>query len=301
MDLLFSESRRWQTLDLLDTRVSNNMKKHLIPSRARFPLLEKLTLVMIVEPLHKDTALLFESLPALVDLTLQVNVMPIPSTLDFVWAQLRACRLNGCLTTDILRILPHFSAGARICFENCFERIQDAHHLNSVHTVISDLSLHFSTFGAAKLLLGAIIAPCLKKLYISGTIYIPYISAFYDRSSFTLTHLRLSRHRGVNDLDDVIRSPLAVDIIDFDYDLECFSRPMSDSDKAASTLASRDILPNVRTLVLRNCERLHDATVLAIHANRRPVLQSLWLQGPTTLSQDTIQALKTGGLEVVMF
>ncbi|KAJ7195612.1 hypothetical protein GGX14DRAFT_700678 [Mycena pura] len=74
MDLLLTESRRWHSL-FLDVHPSYHT--HLATSRAQFPILEKLTLVL-GDPSTEDTALFFRSLPALTDLHQENTTMVIP-------------------------------------------------------------------------------------------------------------------------------------------------------------------------------------------------------------------------------
>ena len=70
-------------------------------------------------------------------------------------------------------------------------------------------------------------------------------------------------------------------------------------------LLTRDIIPNLRTLVFRDFRRLDEAVVslLKIYANRRPILRCLWLDryNYDLCSRVTVQALESGGLEVGTF
>ncbi|KAJ7196813.1 hypothetical protein GGX14DRAFT_700472 [Mycena pura] len=290
MDLILTESRRWHSLFLA---VHPSYHTHLATSRAQFPILEKLTLVL-EDPSSEDTALFFRSLPALTDLTLQVDGT-IPSTLDFIWAQLRVCTLHWCRRGDILRILPLFSAGTRLCLEKNVDA-----YLTSVHTVtvVSDLSLH--SYGPEDIhpLLGAFTAPCLKRLSPTGFYSITSVPSFIDRSLCALTHLSIGWYdQFADEMLALLGSPHARHIVDFDVTLPDALMPRT----LADALARHDIVPNLRTLAFRLCVRLDEAKVLEIHANRRPTLQSLWLDRPGLLSQDTVKALKSGGLEVILF
>ncbi|KAJ7195608.1 hypothetical protein GGX14DRAFT_200257 [Mycena pura] len=232
------------------------------------------------------------------DLTLRVNTARIPSTLDFIWARLRTCTLTECCTGDLLRVLPLFSAGTRVCFQ-IFPWKAKA-QLTSVHTVVSDLSLRGHVQGAIHTLLDALTAPCLKRFSIAAPFSISSLIAFFDRSSCALTHLNIDHHDNPNyvtDLLTLLGTPHACDIVDLGVNIRSFSMPQ----KLADALATRDIIPNLCTLAFGS-HGLNSAadSLLKIYAGRRPVLQSLWVY-QRSLSQDVEQALKSAGLEVVTF
>ncbi|KAJ7195610.1 hypothetical protein GGX14DRAFT_700677 [Mycena pura] len=194
---------------------------------------------------------------------------------------------------DILRILPLFSAGTRLCLEDYFDA-----HLTSVHTIVSDLSLHSYEPEVTDTLLGTLTAPCLKRLSVTGWFSITGVTSFFDRSLCPLTHLSIAWYDQFSDeMLALLGSPHARDIVDFDVTLPGALMPR----KLADALSKHDIVPNLRALAFRRGVRLDEAKVLEIHANRRPTLQSLWLDRPGLLSQDTVQALKSGGLEVMLF
>ncbi|KAJ7198389.1 hypothetical protein GGX14DRAFT_700142 [Mycena pura] len=247
-------------------------------SRVEFPILEKLTL-QLYDPLPVHTTLFLGSLPALTDFTLQCSYVSIPSTLDFIWAQL---------------------PGTRVCLQ-MFSRMTNA-QLTSVHTVVSDLSLrcHDSEQRAMHTLLDALTAPCLKKFSITGSFFISRLIAFFDRSSCALTHLNIDHHNNTYDTDllTLLGTPHACDIVDLGVSLRSLSMPR----KLADALATRDIIPNLCTLALKCSHGINGSvdSLLKIYAGRRPVLQSLWLSR-ASLSQDVEQALKSAGLEVVTF
>ncbi|KAJ7196800.1 hypothetical protein GGX14DRAFT_574617 [Mycena pura] len=303
LDLLLTESRRWQNLHL---NINPSDYTHLATSGGEFPILEKLFLVFR-EPVAEHAALFFGPLPALVDLTLKAYGTSISEAPDYLWAQLRTCTLIGCLMDDILRILPLFSAGARVCLDDCFA--QKNVHPTSVHTVVSDLSL-CCYWQVTDTLLGAFTAPCLKRLCIAGHYSIPSIIAFLKRSSCALTHLvmdlsglqLLGPDRFAAPLPTLLRSPHARDIVDLEVDLHGGEIP----EELMDALAMRDIVPNLRALAFQHVGLgwLNDetaASLLEIYANRRPIFQSLWLNGSRSLSPDAVHALKLGGLEVVMY
>ncbi|KAJ7198375.1 hypothetical protein GGX14DRAFT_470268 [Mycena pura] len=289
VDLLLTESRRWQNLYL---PWGHSSYQNLTTSKVEFPVLEKLTLVNSAQA--KDVALFVESLPAMVDVTLDANQARIPRTPDIIWAQLRTCRLIGCCTADILHVLPLFSAGTRVCLEDFFKGPEQ---LTSVHTVVSDLSIRCYVID---ILLNSLTAPCLKKFCIAGRFSISPITAFFDRSLCALTHL------GISPWDrsaDVLSSPHVCDVVDLKVDTQFNSWTLC---KLIEMLAVRDIMitPKLRRLTLRNCRWTDKAVdkLFEIQSNRRPVLRSLWLnRGGELFSQDTLQALKSGGLEVVIF
>ncbi|KAJ7198366.1 hypothetical protein GGX14DRAFT_666736 [Mycena pura] len=299
VDLLLTESRRWQNINL---DFYSSYIKNLATSKVEFPALEKVTLDIwgLLPSLHK-MALFLKSLPAMVDFKLVVGRAPIPRTLDIIWAQLRTCTLTECCTTDILPILALFSAGTRVCLEEFFEGEEQ---LTSVHTVVSGLSINCHNQRAIDILLNSLTAPCLKKFRISGcSISIPPITAFFDRSSCALTHLGIvALYDRSADVLTLLSSSHVRDIVDLDVDLQSDCRVLW---KLTEMLAARDIMiiPNLRTLALRDCNWINEAVVnmFEIQSNRRPVLRSLWLNSLALLPQDTLQALKSGGLEVVMF
>ncbi|KAJ7198363.1 hypothetical protein GGX14DRAFT_666728 [Mycena pura] len=293
VDLLLTESSRWQNLNL----IWNPSYKHITASKVEFPILEKLILEF---NLPEDIAFLFESLPAMVDLTINSIQALIPSIPDIIWAQLRICRLTNCCMADFLPVLALFSAGTRVCLEGFFEGEKQ---LTSVHTLVSDLSLRCNDDEAMYNLLGALTAPCLQRFRIAGRFSIPPIAAFFDRSSCALTHLGIvcgaySDH--LSGLLTLLRLPHASNIVDLDVRVHLLSD--FDTEKLTDALA-RGIVPNLRMLALRHLEGSYGAVanVLEMHANRRPIFQSLWLNRFGRYSQDTLQALKSGGLEVVIF
>ncbi|KAJ7198365.1 hypothetical protein GGX14DRAFT_573606 [Mycena pura] len=256
MDLLLTESRRWQTL-CLDFNGDHNFHQHLTTSKVEFPILEKLTLVHW-EPMYKDIALFFESLPAMVDLTLDLYQMPLSGTLDFIWAQLRTCTLTGCTTNDILRVLPLFSAGTQVCLEHF---LSEEKQPTSVHTVVSGLSLCCNFKEDVYNLLGALTAPCLERFRIAGRFSIPPIAAFFDRSSCALTHLGIvcnaySDH--LSGLLTLLRSPHASNIVDLDVELYY----AFDGEKLTDALAG-GIVPNLRG------NRAQDLRMWRLRASRR--------------------------------
>ncbi|KAJ7198378.1 hypothetical protein GGX14DRAFT_573622 [Mycena pura] len=296
---------RWQNL-CLDFYSSI---KNFTTSKAEFPALEKVALetplyahglVLNAPPNWKEITLFLKSLPAMVDLMLFVDGAPIPRTLDIIWAQLRTCTLTYCCTTDILHVLPLFSAGTRVCLVDFFEGPE---RLASVHTVVSDLSIRSRDVRVIDTLLSSLTAPCLKKFCITGrSSCIPHITAFFDRSSCALTHLGVSLWDCGADELTLLTSPHVCDIVDLDVDTQDDPRTFR---KATEMLAGRDIMitPKLRRLTLRNCRWASKAVdkIFEIQSNRRPVLQSLWLNRGGLFSQDTLQALKSGGLEVVFF
>ncbi|KAJ7198380.1 hypothetical protein GGX14DRAFT_470271 [Mycena pura] len=293
VDLLLTESRRWQNL-YLTLEHPNYRNQNLTTSKVEFPILEKLTLVTQYSP--KDIALFGESLPAMVDFTFNACKARIPRTLD-IWAQLRTCTLTRCYTTDILHVLPLFSAGTRVRLEHFLEGPEQ---LTSVHTVVSNLSIccHDDVIDN---LLSCLTAPCLKRFRIEGDFSISPITAFFDRSSCALTHLGISLCDGVDELT-LLTSPHVCDVVDLDVDTRADRLMLWN---LIEMLAARDIMstPKLRTLVLRNCDWIDKAVVkmFEIQSNRRPVLRSLWLNRGGSFSPDTLQALKSGGLEVVIF
>ncbi|KAJ7195630.1 hypothetical protein GGX14DRAFT_674589 [Mycena pura] len=282
-DLLLTESRRWQNVHL---NIHPSCYEHFTAPGIEFPMLEKLTL-LFYGPLPEHTTLFLGSLPALTDFTLRLGwheLVRIPSTLDFIWAQLRTCTLAECCTADILHVLPLFSAGTRVCLRY-FSRMEDA-QLASVHTVVSDLSLHCHDQGAIHTLLDALTAPYLKRFSIAGTFSISNLVAFLDRSSCVLTHLNIDHRNNPNydtDLLTLLGTPYACDIVDLGIGLRFNPMPQ----KLADALATRDIIPNLCTLAfqsLRGRQRATEDGLLKICAGRRPVLQSLWLS--RSLPQD---------------
>ncbi|KAJ7200546.1 hypothetical protein GGX14DRAFT_659827 [Mycena pura] len=240
-DLLLTESRRWQNVYL---DIHPSCYKHLTAPGIEFPILEKLTL-LVYDPLPVLATLFLGSLPALMDLTLELNTSEsrIPSTLDFIWAQLRTCTLTDCCTDDIQHVLPLFSAGTRVCLQN-FSWKANA-QLTSVHTVVSDLSLHcYEQMAIHTLLDHALTAPCLKRFSIVGPFPFSSLIAFFDRSSCVLTHLNIDHHDNANyvtDLLTLLGTPHACDIVDLGVSLRSFSLPQ----KLADALATREIIPNL--------------------------------------------------------
>ncbi|KAJ7198371.1 hypothetical protein GGX14DRAFT_666744 [Mycena pura] len=300
VDLLLTESRRWRNLYLT---WDHSSYQHLTTSKVEFPVLEKLTLVIGHSALPKDIALFLKSLPAMVDLMLVAGRAPIPRTLDIIWAQLRTCTLTRCCTTDILHVLPLFSAGARVCLENFIESPEQP---TSVHTVVSGLSIHchLPSRRVIDILLNSLTAPCLKRFRIAGIFSISSITAFFDRSSCALTHLGISLwdslwHHYAVDVLTLLSSSHVCEVVDLDVDTQADAWTLV---KATEMLAARDIMitPRLRTLALRNCHWLNDAVanMFEIQANRRPVLRTLWLDRGGLISQDKLQALNSGGLEV---
>ncbi|KAJ7196793.1 hypothetical protein GGX14DRAFT_671912 [Mycena pura] len=292
LDPLLTESRRWQNLFL---RMHPSDFKLLATSGAEFPILEKLDLE-VRESVPGHAALFLRSLPALVHLTLTAYETSIPDVLDFIWVQLRTCTLIECWTDDILRILPLFSAGARVCVNDCSARADV--HPTSVHTVVSDLSVWCYDSEDTDILLDALTAPCLKRFQIGGHYSLPRIITFFNRSACALTHLTMDisyLDRFAGELLTLFRSPHARDIVDLG------SRSGDLTGQFMDVLAMRDVVPNLRVLAFGCVERLDEAKLLEICENRRSTLQSLWLGGSIPLSQDTVQALKLGAVEVVRF
>ncbi|KAJ7191793.1 hypothetical protein GGX14DRAFT_406895 [Mycena pura] len=168
------------------------------------------------EPLTKNTALFFESFQALVDLELRVD-RRLPGTLDFIWARLPGVRVH----------LQQW----REC-ENV--------HLTSVQTAMSDISLLVSDERAIDILLAVLVAPCLKRFQIEGQYSRQPITAFLDRSSFNCP---------TDELLLLLGSPHARDIIELDISGDILT-------EFIDALATRDIVPNLRTLVFLNFRRL---------------------------------------------
>ncbi|KAJ7196808.1 hypothetical protein GGX14DRAFT_671962 [Mycena pura] len=298
LDLLLTESRRWQNLFL---RMHPSDFKLLATSGAEFPILEKLDMEFR-ESVAGHAALFFRSLPALVDLTLTAHRTSIPDGLDFIWAQLRTCTLIGCWMDDILRILPLFSAVARVCVTDCFP-CADVHP-TSVHTVVSDLSL-WCYQEVTDTLLDTLTAPCLKRLVIEGDYSFPGIIRFLNQSACALTHLTMGIPAGLysdrftDELLTLLRSPHARDIVDLQVDLN--SQGYSEQFMDVLPVAMRDVVPKLRVLASEYIAWLDQAKLLEICENRRSILQSLWLSRHISISQDTVQALKLGAVEVVRF
>ncbi|KAJ7226680.1 hypothetical protein GGX14DRAFT_626715 [Mycena pura] len=294
LNLLLTESRRWQTLFL-----GIHDYKLLATSGAEFPILEKLDMEFH-ESVAGHAALFCRSLPALVHLTLTAHSTSIPDGLDFIWAQLRTCTLTDCWTDDILRILPLFSAGARVCVNDCFP--PGDVHPTSVHTVVSDLSL-WCYQEVTDTLLDALTAPCLKRLDIEGDYSFPGIIRFFDRSACALTHLTMDIPAGLyldrftDELLTLLRSPHARDIVDLQVDLDS----QGDSEGFMDVLAMRDVVPKLRVLAFEYIAWLNEAKLLEICENRQSILQSLWLSRHISISQDTVQTLDSGAVELVRF
>ncbi|KAJ7196804.1 hypothetical protein GGX14DRAFT_472887 [Mycena pura] len=296
LDLLLTESRRWQNLFL---RIHPSDFKLLATSGAEFPILEKLDMEFR-ESVAGHAALFFGSLPALVHLTLTAYRTPIPDGLDFIWAQLRTCKLTECWMDNILRILPLFSAGARVCVNNCSTRADV--HPTPVHTVVSDLSL-WCYEEVTHTLLDALTAPCLKRLNIVGNYSRPGIIRFFNRSACALTHLTVDFTAGLysdrftDELLSLLRSPHARDIVDLQVNLNSqgYSKQFMD------VLAMRDVVPKLRVLAFGYITWLDQAKLLKICENRQSILQSLWLSRHISISQDIVQALNSGVVELVRF
>ncbi|KAJ7195637.1 hypothetical protein GGX14DRAFT_674622 [Mycena pura] len=277
-ELLLTESRRWQNASF---DIHPSCYKHLTAPGVEFPILEKLTLVFN-NPLPVYTTLFLGPFPALTDFTLRLGyfeLVRIPSTLDFIWAQL---------------------PGTRVCLQISWKADSDA-QLTSVHTVVSDLSLRCHDQGITHTLLDALTAPCLKRFSIAGPFAISSLIAFFDRSSCVLTHLNIYHRNNPNydtDLLTLLGTPYACDIVDLGVNLWSNLMPQ----KLADALATRDIVPHLCRLAFlssRGFKRATEDSLLRICAGRRPVLQSLWLS--PSLSQNAEQALKSAGLEVVIF
>ncbi|KAJ7196788.1 hypothetical protein GGX14DRAFT_671896 [Mycena pura] len=296
--LLLTESKRWKNLLL---NMSSSEFELLATSGAVFPFLETLTLDLCGLG-SRHAALFLGSLPALVHLTLMTYRTSIPDGLDFIWAQLRTCKLMKYWMEDILRILPLFSVGARVCISDCSMRADV--HPTSVHTVVSDLSL-LRSHGSevTDTLLDALTAPCLKRFQIEGDYSLPHIITFLNRSACALTHLTMDIPAGLysdrfaDELLTLLRSPHARDIVDLEVDW----RGKQQFGHSMDMLAMRDVVPNLRALAFGYIARLDEAKLLEICENRRSILQSLWLSRHISISQDTVQALKLVAVEVIRF
>ncbi|KAJ7196852.1 hypothetical protein GGX14DRAFT_672117 [Mycena pura] len=319
LDTLLARSSRWQSATL---RIAPSDYDQLFTSRADFTILKELTLSFNGDSYYgdatgpiqslpaRDATGFVQSLPALVDFTLDANFGHIPRGFESLWARLLACTLVQCHLEDILPILPLFSPETRVSLVGCDGG--DDGHLAPGPLAISTLSLNscHNNFFDGFLRVAAIEAPRLKKFVMSKCYQdqsLPSIATFLRESSCTLTHLALDvRYATLRELLYLLALPHTRHICALDIDFGCTpSAPIINA--LATRPARHDIVPNLRSFTLRNCSSVLediDAGLLALHARRRPILQQLWVQrraGDLPLSQFALQALKSDGLEVVIF
>ncbi|KAJ7196853.1 hypothetical protein GGX14DRAFT_672125 [Mycena pura] len=315
LDTLLAMSSRWQSATL---RIAPSDYDQLFTSRADFTILKELTLGFngdsyygargFVQSPAQDATGFVQSLPALVDFTLDGNFGHIPRGFESLWPRLLACTLVRCHAFSILPILPLFSPETRVSLVDCVADVGGG-GLAPGPLAISALSLtscHHNHFFDG--FLAAIEAPRLKKFVMSECYQyqsLPSIATFLSESSCTLTHLALDvRYATLSELLTLLALPHTRHICALDIDFGCTpSAPVINA--LATRPARHDIVPNLRSFTLRNCSSvLEDAGILALHARRRPILQQLWVQrraGDLPLSQFALQALKSDGLEVVIF
>ncbi|KAJ7196858.1 hypothetical protein GGX14DRAFT_672133 [Mycena pura] len=307
LDTLLAVSSRWQSATLLLLDASDC--DHLFTSRAHFTILKKLTLQFESETYNGDATGFVQSLPALVDFTLHMSFCEyIPRGFESLWPRLLACTLEQCCAAHFLPILPLFSPETRISIVSCYEdRDGD---LAPVQLAASALSLNACFEEFIIRFLKVVAAPRLKKFVVSECdqyrtcSFLPSITTFLSNSSCTLTHLALDVwYATLKELLTLLALPQTRHVCALDMDF--LPSPLSTPSAAVvDALATHDIVPNLRSLTLRNCSSVEDAGILALHASRRPVLQQLFLQkclDPYGLSQTALQALKSDGLEVVIF
>ncbi|KAJ7189452.1 hypothetical protein GGX14DRAFT_485021 [Mycena pura] len=296
LDVLLKVSCRWQTATL---QVGQTLYNRLFKCRPDFTILKELTLEF-EEPICDDdvAAKFVQSLPSLVDLTLQLpRYGRIPDAFKSLWPQLLACTLVKC--TGVFPILPSFSPDTRLTLWRC--SLSDmADPLDApVHSAISALTIRRCYSKFVDELAKVLVAPRLKKFaFFERNGELSSISRFLGHSSCTLTHLTIHLNAysdaTLGELLTILDSPCARYIVDLDLHYR-FPKEVVDA------LATRDIVPVLRSLSLRDCRGLDDADVMALHARRRPVLQQLC--GPANslvLSQGVVQALEAAGLEVVI-
>ncbi|KAJ7193940.1 hypothetical protein GGX14DRAFT_587395 [Mycena pura] len=302
---LLAVSSRWQSATL---RLPTGYYDRLFTSRVDFTILKELTLKFEYSLCIGDATVFVSSLPSLVDLTLHMGFNDIPCGFKSIWAQLLECTLVQCNFKDILPILPLFSTETRLSIRGCDSRDRDLAPVQLATSILSQLAIPtllldswydkcFTDF------LGAVAAPRLKTFVVREPHHSPrllqFITTFLGNSSCTLTHLALRKFTSLPDLLTLLKLPQTRHIFALDIDLMFIPYiPIIDA------LAKHDIVSNLRSLTLRNSESVGDAGVLALHASRRPTLQQLWLQRRTNelpLSQTALQALKSDGLEVVIF
>ncbi|KAJ7196857.1 hypothetical protein GGX14DRAFT_574668 [Mycena pura] len=296
LDTLLAVSSRWQSATL---RLEQCNYHYIFTSRADFTILKELSLQFhSYNGYNGDAAGFVQSLPALVDFTLHMFYEYIPRGFESLWPRLLVCTLVKCRTADILRILPLFSPETRVSLVGCVADRDGG--LAPVQSAISALSLNSCCNDFITGFLKVVAAPRLKKFVMSECYpTLPSIAAFLSDSSCTLTHLALSVAT-LSGLLTLLALPHTCHIcaLDIDFQWSTPSAPIIDA------LATRDIVPNLRSFTLRNCDSIEDAGILALHTSRQPILQQLWLQRCTnglTLSRTALQALKSDGLEVVIF
>ncbi|KAJ7193920.1 hypothetical protein GGX14DRAFT_476934, partial [Mycena pura] len=285
LDVLLKVSCRWQIATL---QVGQTFYNRLFEHRSDFAMLTQLTL-QFEDPIcdDDDAAEFAQSLPALVDLTLQLYHGRIPDAYKSLWPQLLACTLVTC--TGVFPILPLFSPDTRLTLWRCgLDNMADTLEA-PVHSAISALSIEICHPEFVDELAKVLVAPRLKKFE-----HLSSINQLLGHSSCTLTHLIIHlADATLRELLTILDSPCARYIVYLELDCG-ISKEVVD---ALATLA-RDIVPDLRSLSLQDCWRLDDADVLALHASRRPVLQQLCC--PTNdlhLSPGVLQALESAGLE----
>ncbi|KAJ7193917.1 hypothetical protein GGX14DRAFT_476927 [Mycena pura] len=268
LNVLFKVSCQWQTATLQGGQTLYNRL-------FKYPLCN-----------NDNAAKFVQSLPSLVDLMLQ---FPRYGSL--------ACTLVKC--TGVFPILPLFSPDMRLTLWRCkLDAMADPLEA-PVHSAISALSIRRCYSEFVDELAKVLVAPRLKKFaFFERNGELSSISVFLGHSSCTLTHLTIHLNTysdaTLGELLTILNSPCARYIVDLD--LDCWI-----SKEVVDALATHDIVPVLRSLSLRDCRRLDDADILALHARRRPVLRQLC--GPANnlvLSRGVVQALKAAGLEVVI-
>ncbi|KAJ7193962.1 hypothetical protein GGX14DRAFT_587431 [Mycena pura] len=267
LNTLLAERTRWQDVSL---NIGPHHLEHLTSSGAEFPNLRKLTL-HFPEPCPEDRAhQYFKPFSALVDLELWMNRNPIPKPLEYLWTPLRTCTLGQCLLEDILRILPLFSPDARI-YITYSHRPEMHTRLASVRSAISALSFSYCDEGLMDDVLTALTAPRLQELVVWGYRNISTISALLRRSSCALTHIGMclpAFPEAVDEMVTLLESPHALHIQELDLVPARVLLP-----QLIDALATRNLVPNLRVLVLKRYQPQDDTALFAMLQSRRPTLR----------------------------
>ncbi|KAJ7727324.1 hypothetical protein DFH07DRAFT_233086 [Mycena maculata] len=313
--LLSASARRWQELTLELPAVP----RHCLPSGEDLPSLKRLSVRIRTRQmslLPDPNPSFIKSVPALEELTLFNNHGSL-SSLYFAldWARLRVCTLNQCLLDDTLRILPLFSPGTSLTLEYC-TRLGDS--ISPISSPISSLTVRCCSFDLVAQLLRALAVPALETLDLSD----PFVAHETDtggviaeqtfdllaRSACPLSSLRIGGHFPEADLLRILGSPHASGLgtLDVARSVRFTSEGLAALVNRADPhpLANPTVVPHLRALSFYDSGHLTEAQVLAMVTSRRPVLQSLRLEGDhckglgRLLSPASLKMLRQDGMLV---
>ncbi|KAJ7753491.1 hypothetical protein B0H16DRAFT_1459388 [Mycena metata] len=267
-------SPRWE-----DITIDADMFIDLTPSSYTFSSLKNLTLLNISSIAKVD---LLTSLPAIVNLTLELDGNAFPRDMLIPWSRLHTCNFHDLQSLDLLWVLPQLAHDANVTVHQAFA--SDPRRGSASETTFVG-SLKLVDFSGTFLIdvLAHLVAPALHTFFIAGSVAdrVPgmgrAIVAFLGLAKRTLKCLLVHITLSEDDLVLILESPHLRDVVHLDISASIFSP------KAIAALGASS-LPALRKLVL--CQSRLDETGLlaALATHQQPILLSRERKGSETHS-----------------